>query len=645
MNRQTARTPTHGEGQRPSHRSLNHLSGRAFTLSLLTIGASLPLTLLSQPTLAQNLAAPTCGYRPGHDGIGTPSGVINTSYPGTSASLPAGSTSVGVGTPVGTSTAIAAGDLLLIIQMQDGTLNSTNGVSYGDGSTGRGATSYGQAGVFEFVAATGGISGGTVGIKGAGAGGGTLFSYANADQAGANVSQRYQVIRVPSYSSATVTGTLNAQPWDGRAGGILAMEVSGKLNFTGTMDATGKGFRGGAALRKPGAALNAANTDYANLSTIAAHGLKGEGSHGTPIQVWNGTAITVNTTEGYPGGDTARGAPGSAGGGATDDDPSKNDYNSGGGGGAGGGAGGNGGKSWNSTKVVGGLGGVPAPQQATGSHLLLGAGGGAGSDNDAETLGAGAGGVGGGMVLVRAGTLIGTGSIAAQGTSTPDTANDGAGGGGAGGSVGVLLTTPAGTAVKIDVSGGAGANAWPNQGQAGAAPFAQHGPGGGGGGGSIHTNVPTGTRTVTGGANGTTLTIKDPYGAAPGTTGVTDATFSAGMPCVSPTSCALGTQPTFVKTQSNLTTSTRNTTPRPGDRMQYLINISNSTTATLNSVTLTDPLDANLNPQLMSLKCPSGTVVTLTPTQNANVNVLSTCGITGLTPGQVAVLTIEAFVR
>ena len=59
-------------------------------------------------------AAASCST-PGKDGVGTPSGGINTYYPGT-ASVSAGATSIPVGAPSGSATAIAAGDLLLITE-------------------------------------------------------------------------------------------------------------------------------------------------------------------------------------------------------------------------------------------------------------------------------------------------------------------------------------------------------------------------------------------------------------------------------------------------------------------------------------------------------------------------------------------------
>jgi len=82
-------------------------------------------------------SAPVCST-PGNDGVGAPSGVINTYYPGTS-SVSAGATSIPVGFPSGNlSKLITTGDLLIVIQMQDADINYTNTASYGGSGSGSG---------------------------------------------------------------------------------------------------------------------------------------------------------------------------------------------------------------------------------------------------------------------------------------------------------------------------------------------------------------------------------------------------------------------------------------------------------------------------------------------------------------------------
>ena len=68
---------------------------------------------------------------------GTLNGAINTYYPGT-ANVAKGATSIPVGTATGAGGTIANGSLLLVIQMQDASINTTNSVAYGNGCTGFG---------------------------------------------------------------------------------------------------------------------------------------------------------------------------------------------------------------------------------------------------------------------------------------------------------------------------------------------------------------------------------------------------------------------------------------------------------------------------------------------------------------------------
>ena len=60
------------------------------------------------------------------------SGVLNAYYPGSS-SVSAGSSSISLGSRTGASTNIAAGDLLLVVQVQDATFATNNDSRYGDG--------------------------------------------------------------------------------------------------------------------------------------------------------------------------------------------------------------------------------------------------------------------------------------------------------------------------------------------------------------------------------------------------------------------------------------------------------------------------------------------------------------------------------
>jgi hypothetical protein len=450
-------------------------------------------------------AAALCAT-PGRDGSSTITGVVNTYYTGT-ASASAGATSITVGAHAtgDAGTAIASGDMLLVIQMQGATINTTNSSSYGDGSgSGTGATST-TAGTFEYVVANGAlaITGGSVAIKGTNANG-LIHAYTTGGNA------HFQVIRVPQYASPTIGAALTALAWNGTAGGVLAIDSQNLLTGGGaTVSATAKGFRGGQGRGLAGDAT-AANGDWVNVDTKNAHGIKAEGTAGTPTYVYaNGTGSTVTDT--YTGGDTGRGAPGNAGGGGADANVTANDQNSGGGGGGNGGAGGVGGKTWSSNVAYGGIGGSFTPSA---TQLVLGGGGGAGSRNNGSGYDS-SGGTGGGIVMMRLSGVTGSLTIAANGGSGVDPQNDGGGGGGAGGSV-MLTATATFSTVTVTATGGAGTDADVLNGGG-----AAHGPGGGGGGG---VNVDSGgiAATVTGGAAGVTDGSPTPdahYGAAAGSTG------------------------------------------------------------------------------------------------------------------------------
>ncbi len=535
---------------------------------------------------AVDVVAQVCAV-PGNDGPATLSGVINTYYPGT-ANASAGATSISIGTPTGSLTPIATGDLLLVIQMQDAAINSTNSDSYGDGVGGApasGSSALNSSGRYEYVVATS-AAGATVSVRGAGAGNGLLNSYNNAAASGTQGQRRFQVVRVPQYSSATLSSALTALPWNGSTGGILVFDVAGDLGLGGaTVSVNGMGFRGGGTRQLSGGS-GGSNTDYVNVATNNFHAGKGEGIAGTPRYVLDPVFGTVTDTgiEGYPNGSTARGAPGNAGGGGTDGDTSANDENSGGGGGGNGGTGGQGGRTWNSNLNRGGHGGA-AFTSAAANRMVLGGGGGGGTRNNSSGS-ASSGGAGGGIVMIRAGTVSGSGTISANGSNGNNALNDGGGGGGAGGSVIVIANTGGLGSLTINARGGRGGDAWPTQAPNGT-PGERHGPGGGGAGGFIA--ITSGAATdVTGGANGITTTANDAYGATAGGTGsVLSIAPSVALGAGSGAQCL----PTLTTTKSTSTPSVTNTPT--GTLATYTIVVSNAANrGTAINLTISDTLPA-----------------------------------------------------
>lgn len=468
-----------------------------------------------------------CGTQPGKDGAGgTLAGIVNSYWPGT-ANAAVGATSITVGARRGAAVSITAGDLVLIMQMQDAAIDSNNDDRYGNGlgttggtsGIGAGYTNANNAGRYEYAIATNtiGAAGGALTFTAVGGGNGLMFAYTNAAATVTMGQRRFQVIRVPQYTTATLGGTLSAATWNGTTGGVLAIDVAGDLALgSTTVNVNGLGFRGGAGLQRAGGGAATA-VDYRNVVGTNVHGVKGEGIAGTPEWVLDAGANLDVGPQGYPNGDFARGAPGNAGGGGTDTDPATNAENSGGGGGANWGRGGTGGNAWASNLARGGFGGAPFYDSP--GRVVLGGGGGAGARNNSSGI-ASAGAAGGGIVLIRAGRLTGTGTITANGSAAFNTtANDGGGGGGAGGSIVVLTRGGGFGGLTVQANGGRGGDAWSTQ-APGGYPGERHGPGGGGGGGYVALNGTPAATSVTGGASGITTTANDTFGAqagAPGT--------------------------------------------------------------------------------------------------------------------------------
>ena len=427
--------------------------------------------------------AQTCAL-PGWDGPATASGVINA-YHGGSGSPLAGATSITVASATGLRTntrALRAGDLILIMQMQD----STTGAN---------------AGQYEYAQITA-ISGTTVSLNR------PLTNAYNQAMSTSSV-RNWQVVWVPQYSAVTVSGTVSADRWTINpatgvgSGGIVAMDVAGSLALNGTVTVAGAGFRGAVGLNGTanvaGGTATTANVAFDPTSAATINGgQKGEGIQGTPPRVFDGTLTPVNYTtllgQGYTAGAGGQATIGNAGGGANDGDPanSGNALNAGGGGGGNAGAGGQGGNSWNNGNtanpalnqgtntnignIAGGKGGGLQTDSPT--RLVLGGGGGGGAANNGQgdslatwpptstsTVANGATGAitssgasGGGAVLIRAGSFSATaGVIDASGYRSYNKAvpadTDSAGGGGAGGSVFITAVTAVGAGLTIKANG------------------------------------------------------------------------------------------------------------------------------------------------------------------------------------------------
>ncbi len=449
----------------------------------------------------------------------------NTYYPGSTPNVAAGTKSFMLGAATAGSTPIASGDLLLLIQMQGAQITATNNSSYGDGNSGGSANGYLSntsllAGNMEYVVATSAVplSGGTITLQA-----GTVKTYKNA-AFGTYGQYRYQVIRVAVYYNLIFGANISAAPWNGSTGGVLVISVTNTLNFNGkTINAAGLGFRGGGARQLSGG-TGGVSTDVVTTSAKNFNASKAEGIAGTPRFIFYNNSLVDNgsSSEGYPGGSFAAGAPGNAGGGATDGNPGVNDQNAGGGGGANGGLGGKGGNSWSSNLPSGGEPGAKFLENSA-SRLVMGGGGGAGTTNNGTGLSllglSSSGAAGGGIVLLTANAITGTGSIDVNGESGDLTVlNDGSGGGGAGGSV--LLFAGSGlTGITVTANGGTGGT---NTGTG-----SPHGPGGGGGGGVIYTNGNINAASSAAGGDAGFTAGTNHYNASPGNTGVINKNITA----------------------------------------------------------------------------------------------------------------------
>lgn len=597
----------------------------------------------------------------------TIAGTINEYFPGATTAA-AGSTTISLGTAAGTAHTLAANDLVLIIQMQDAAINTTNGSTYGDGISGSGSTNLNNAGVYEYATVVS-YSAPTLTVKAAGPGGGLLYTYTSAAASSSQGARTFQVVWVPNYSNGTLSGALTAPAWNGSTGGIVALNIEGILTLGGqTISVDGLGFRGAPGLYQSGAA-SALNTDYrftaptayntGTLTQVAgADGSKGEGIAGTPEWIENATTITggvvtagsVASTgqtyaQGYPLGSMARGAPGNAGGGATDADPTANDQNAGGGGGANGGAGGQGGDSWNSNLSVGGLGGAAFPSGV--SRVAMGGGGGAGSSNNNNSCTgcnfvSSSGAPGGGIVMINAAQITGNVTITANGISAFNgTPQDGGGGGGAGGSIVFLWGgVSAGTStITLSANGGRGGDAWDsnNGGTQNGLNADRHGPGGGGGGGVIlysTTTNATATPTVTGGAAAITLNTANLfYGATAGSNGAS----TAGIAVAS----SAGPHNSSACTDLSITKSG---SPNPvvvSHALTYTITVTNSVTGVnASNVFMTDNIPTDVTYNSYSLSCTPSTPFCSSGSCAQSGGVLE-CGWPTISAGQTSTVTVN----
>lgn len=494
--------------------------------------------------------------------------VVNA-YTALSSNATAGQTSITVTSntltsPVLTS-ALAPGDLILIIQMQGASMNidPTPATPVAQGGWGGEYTTvighvdwynyldvwgdvinYNQAGKYEYAQVASISGGNTIHLSC-----GLTNGYA--------ISGKVQVVRVPRFVDLTVNTGASIVPtaWDGTTGGVLALEVNGNLTIsTGAkIDASGKGFRGGQQSDNVSTSAGSGSvndipycaTFMSNLASAKGEGIGGFTTEYAALYSQYGVSAPANGGGGAHHHNAGGGGGSNVGSGTYSgkgvpnptyntmwalETPSISGVNS-----SGGGRGGYSYSTSNQNEAIlgpnqlswagdyrrnnGGRGGHPLTLDAT--RAFMGGGGGAGDrDNNTNPLNQdGSGGTGGGIVFVQCfgnmtgapnalieangGNGISVNSANATATVANKLGNDGAGGGGGGGAVIISNANPVPNTIIINSKGGNGGNQNLSLG-----PFATvneaDGPGGGGAGGQISTTSSNATNIVIGGSNGVT---------------------------------------------------------------------------------------------------------------------------------------------
>jgi len=586
---------------------------------------------------------PTCAT-PGSEG--TPAGIsgtVNSYWTPASGTFGAATPSIGLSARRGAAVDLAPGDLALVIQMQCADINTSDSLAYGSGVAGEPAAGYTDpaggclAGRYQMVRAGPATTATSLDLSA------TPLSAAFSQLGATSTAGRrtFQVVRVPQFRNAALTGNLSTVNWDGFSGGVIAVDVVDQLDFSGfVVNADGSGFRGGGG-------LTASATDAVERfrwDDGSRHAVKGEGIAGTPRWVSlkrdpdSGAAAGITDQGagwgGYPTGasstgDLARGAPGNAGGGGqfwsgTSD-------NGGGGGGGNGGAGGQGGVGWRSAGYAGiladysnvperkwGFGGATVPASA--GRLVMGGGGGAGDNNNNSPADQSSGAAGGGIVMLRAGRFAGTGSIRARGGRAADNPpNDGAGGGGAGGSV-LLFADSSTASLSVDVRGGRGGDAH----TIGSTP---HGSGGGGGGGVLLRNAAVAvTALLAGGGPGVTTTSDCPTGSQCPPGGANHGA-AAGVPGVESVLPPDGDAPASIagyRCEANLSVNKDNAaaTLVSGSTTVYTLLVSNAGLGVAHGALLTDTPSPGLVVTAVACVASGGGAVCPTPPELSVTNLL-----------------------
>ena len=260
------------------------------------------VSLLVLISLLSNVQTDVKASSPGNDGAVTitAANTIVNRYTSLASNAAAGSASLTVASAAALN--VAPGDLILIIQMQGASINSTvNTAAWGA------VTAYNNAGNYEFATVYS-VSGNTINLSPCGP-----FLQRSYTSAG-----HVQVIRVPQYTTLTINAgaSISAPAWNGTTGGVVAVVAQNTVTVNGSIDVSSRGFRGG--VRDNNTSGPVATVPLYAYTTDISGAQKGESIAGFTADY---TALATNP------GSIGRGAPANGGGGG-------NAHNAGGGGGA-----------------------------------------------------------------------------------------------------------------------------------------------------------------------------------------------------------------------------------------------------------------------------------------------------------------------
>jgi PKD repeat protein len=345
------------------------------------------------------------------------------------------------------------GDEAILIQMKGAVVNEQDNAAFGS------ITNLGSAGLYEIITIDTIIGNSIL----------TKFKPLNMY----NINGLVQLVSFKKNINFTINQDINAVNWNGREGGIIAINAE-NLTIAANINADGAGFRGGTAL-SPSNSCN---------------GFTSSTSYYYKYNDWEGALKGEGIAEFIANKEFGRGALANGGGGG-------NNHNAGGGGGGlwtPGGKGGNNEESGflNCKGRSPGEGGKPIIAPSNSNRLFLGGGGGSGhANNNANS----AGGNGGGIIILKANTIVyNKGILSSNGKSAAISIGDGAGGGGAAGTI-LCFANNLISYIPVLLNGGDGGDVT----NSGARCF---GPGGGGSGGIIIGKTPNFLITENGGAKG-----------------------------------------------------------------------------------------------------------------------------------------------